>query len=243
MPTILDRTNLIMAGLERAKQANIARQESAELSRRRAEWSEHKAHQLRLKDRHSWIPLSPAATASVAAENTKVRPLALEAAKRLQEEGVQGLTKDDLWMRLGASAASAVKVTEEALRSAWQLQVEAIGDFEEPTSIERKVKSAPSPGNLAAFEDYKRAHFNYRSVVKQPLPSDPSALSVLNEAAATLRKVRERFDFSMPLEVKHFLEALEYGGAALGLLTPAVLDWLKQNDDINRFVIRVKATR
>lgn len=243
MPTILDRSKLIMAGLERATQANIARQEMAELSKRSGEWSERKAHLLRLKDRHSWIPLSPAVTAIVASENTKVCPLALEAAKRLQEEGVQGLTKDDLWMRLLASAASAVKVTEEALRSAWQLQVEAIGDFEEPTSIERKVKSAPSPGNLAAFEDYKRAHANYRSVAKQPLPSDPSALSVLNEAAATLRKVRGRFDFSMPVEVKHFLEQLEYGGAALSLLTPIVLDWLKQNDDINRFVVRVKAGR
>ncbi len=243
MPTILDRSKLIMAGLERAKQANIARQETAELSKRSSEWGERKAHLLRLKDRHSWIPLSPTATACVASENTKVRPLALEAAKRLQEEGVQGLTKDDLWMRLLASAAIAVKVAEEALRSAWQLQVEAIGDFAEPTSIERQVKHAPSPSNIAAFEDYKRAYINYRSVAKQSLPSDPSALSVLNEAAATLRKVRERFDFSMPVEVKHFLEALEYGGAALGLLTPAVLDWLKQNDDINRFVIRVKATR
>jgi len=41
-----------------------------------------------------------------------------------------------------------------------------------------------------------------------------------------------------PILEQVILKAIENGGASLELLTPDVLQWIRENDDSNRFVIK-----
>lgn len=241
MTTLLERCVTVRDGLARANQANQTRQEMAALSKRANEWIDlRKRHHLLLQ-RQKWLPLPPAVMASLVTTNAVVQPLTQEAATRLAEEGVQSLTKNDLWPRLLSSADCAIKAIEDALRSAWRQHVDAVGEFTAPTALERQILGTPS--NKDALEDYKRAFERYRSVAKQSLPSDPNALSDLTEAAVILRKVRERLNFSTPAEVKQFLDAVEWGGGPLQLLSPSVMEWLLKHDDIGRFVVKIRPGR
>ncbi len=241
MPSLLERCKTVRAGLDRANLANETRREMAALSSRAKEWGDRLSRHRQVRERQRWLPLVPEVMDAVESANAMVMPLAKEAAARLAAEGVHGLSKDDLWVRLLNSAEGATKVTEEALREGWREQVESLGEVTGPAVLERQV--SPTASNKEVLEEYKRAYDRYRNTAKAGLPSDPSALSVLKDAVATLRLVHARLNFSGSNEVKQFLSAVDQGGASLLLLTPAVLQWLQENDDISRFIVKTRSAR
>lgn len=241
MPSLLERCATVRAGLDRANLANETRREMATLSSRAREWTDRLSRYSQVRERQRWLPLVPEVMDVVELANARVTPLAKEVAARLAAEGVHGLSKDDLWVRLLNSAESATKATEEALREGWRQQVAALGEVTGPSVLERQVSSTAS--NKEILEKYSRAYDRYRSLAKVGLPSDPSALTELKEAVATLRQAHARLNFSGSNEVKQFLSAVDQGGASLHLLTPAVLQWLQENDDIGRFIVKIRSSR
>ncbi|MNT95810.1 hypothetical protein D3C72_2377640 [compost metagenome] len=56
-----------------------------------------------------------------------------------------------------------------------------------------------------------------------------------------LQGLREQLKGTAPEAIRLFLKAIESGGASLDLITPEVMEWLRENDDPNRFVVKSKA--
>lgn len=241
MPSLLERCKTVRAGLDRANLANETRREMAALSSRAKEWKDRLSRHRQVRERQTWLPLVPEVIDAVESANAVVMPLAEEASARLESEGVHGLSKDELWVRLLNSAEGATKATEDALREGWRQQVESLGEVTGPAVLERQV--SPTASNKEVLDEYRSAYDRYRSLAKAGLPSDPSALSALKDAVAVLRLVHARLNFSGSNEVKQFLSAVDQGGASLHLLTPAVLQWLQENDDISRFIVKIRSAR
>ncbi len=100
-----------------------------------------------------------------------------------------------------------------------------------------------TPANEVLLAMYKQHHAKYQAAVRSDLPSSAATQEELTEAVAALQGLREQLKGTAPDAVRVFLKTIETGGAALELLTPEVMEWLRANDDPTRFVIKPKATQ
>lgn len=238
MATLLEQCLEIREGLERANLANQVRQELATLSARAKEWSERKGKIKQWQPRLQWLPLNGDLQTEVTSANAEVVSCADRARQRLEESGVSGLSKDGLWISLLQCADKAIQKTEEGARAAWRAHVDQLGEVTPPGSLEGMVLRTPS--NEEAMARYRHHYTAYQNLVRQ-VPTDRTAVVGLQETVQRLREARAALTLSAPEDVRRFLNAVDLGGAPLTWLTPEVLQWLEQHDDISRFVVRPKA--
>jgi hypothetical protein len=66
------------------------------------------------------------------------------------------------------------------------------------------------------------------------MPSDKLGFARLKELSDQLKKIE--FDEDLSKEVQHFIAAANLG-AGLDLLTPTVIEWLKENELDNHYVV------
>lgn len=239
MPTLLEQCTEVQAGLTRAQQANLTRQELAALSKRAEEWSKRRERRLSVKARQNLVPTNAESLEEVCAANAAVVPLTVQAAQRLAAEGVQGLLQGGLWPQLLNRADSANEKTAEVVRQAWRAFVTSMGEVSPPAALERLAPR--TPGNDSALSDYRRYYTSYQSLTRQDMPSDAATVDAIRGAVDALRQARARLTLSAPEAVRRFLDAVDAGGASLQLLTSEVLQWLSDYDDIARFAIRSRA--
>lgn len=239
MPTLLEQCTEVQAGLTRAQQANLTRQELAALSKRADEWSRRRVRRLSLRAKQDLVPADATLVEEVRAANSAVVPLTVLAAQRLAAEGVQGLLQGGLWPQLLNSADSANEKTTEVVRQTWRKFLASIGEISPPDALERLAPR--TPGNDLALSDYRRSYAVFLSLSRQDVPSDSAVVDSVRGTVDALRQARSRLTLSAPDAVRRFLEAVDAGGASLQLLTSEVLQWLTEHDDIARFAIRSRA--
>lgn len=93
------------------------------------------------------------------------------------------------------------------------------------------------PGNKEAIERYKLLYqqfIKYRSTI----PKDDDEFVHLNEISTQLSEIKFE-DNDIPDDVRKFFEATSTG-ASLDLLTAEVIEWLRSNNLLSRYVVRAK---
>jgi hypothetical protein len=242
MPTLIQSCSQLRADLKKVKVANQTRQEISALQQRMREWEPHASTRHGLAEKARIVDPALLQHEEIAQADRTVKALAEQARKKLQAGGnVQDLTTDGLWTRLMSAAESANKQVSEIARAQWRHFVESLGHVDSPSVLEgRMLKTA---ANEALLATYKQQHAKYQAAVRDAWPTSAATQEELAKAVVALRGLREQLKGTAPESVRAFLKAIEIGGAALDLLTPEVMEWLRANDDPARFVIKPRVTQ
>lgn len=240
MPTLMERSQAALAGLQRARLANQTRKQLAAVQARATEWNTRISTRSAARKRMAVFPDHFATLPQeVAVADAAATALAREAQDLLRGDAdIDALYQEDLWTRLLAAADSANKAAADAARTAWDQVREEMGSMETPASLEARMPRTPA--NERVLADYKTQYQQYAALVRQGAPSSPSVLHDLSRAIERLREVQAGLTLSAPEAVRVFLRAVQQGNAGIDLLTPEVVAWLQANDDPARFVIKVR---
>ena len=241
MSTLIHTCSELRAGLQKAKVANQTRQEIAALQQRVREWGQHTKTRDMLTEKSRIVDSTLLARDDIVQADSNVRVLAKQAREILQAGGnVQDLSTDNLWTRLTTAAGSANGLVQNAARETWRQLVEGMGHVEPPSVLEGWMLKTPA--NQSILGDYKQRYAAYLAAARADLPASASTHGDLAKMVETLQGLREQLKGTAPEAVRLFLKAIESGGAALELVTPEVMDWLRANDDPNRYVVKPRAT-
>ena len=237
MTTLIQSCSQLRAGLQKVKVANQTRQEISALQDRMREWGQRVSTRQSLLDKTRIVDPSLLQREDIKQVDQGVLSLA-EQSRRLLEDGgnVQDLATDSLWTRLNNAAESANQLLREASCEQWRQFVESLGHIDSAAVLEGRMLKTPS--NEAILTKYREHYAKYQSAVRVELPSSASARLDLTSTVANLQELREQLKGSAPEAVRVFLKAIENGGASLELLTPEVFEWIRENDDQNRFVVK-----
>lgn len=239
MPTLLDACTQIRSGLQDVKVANQTRYEISALQDRIAEWDAIAKTRATLTQKGKVVDPALLTREDIQSIDAEVRQLAENARKALREGGeVQALAKDHLWTRLTARAKTSNEKVREAALQEWQGFVRSLGPIEHPSTLETRMLNTPA--NLETLMAYKDHFAKARSILQVELPATDSDKSILTAAVQSMQALKERLKSSAPEAARQFLRAVESGGASLRMATPEVMEWLRANDDPDRFVIKPK---
>lgn len=242
MPSLNQSCSQLRIGLQRAKVANQTRQEISALQQRMREWKQHASTRLGLVERARIVDPSLLQREDIAHADQGVKALAEQAKQVLLVGGnVQDLTTDSLWTRLISAAESANESVRNAARVQWRSFVDNLGHVDPPSVLEGRMLKTPA--NEVTLAIYKQQYAKYQAAGRNELPTSATTQEELTTAFAALQALREQVKGSAPDAVRVFLKAIDNGGAALELLTPEVMEWLRANDDLARFVVKPRATQ
>lgn len=240
MPTLINTCIQLRAGLQKVKTANQTRQEISALQQRMREWSQHASTRQTLAEKTLIVDPNLLALEDIAQADAKVKVLA-EQAKKLLEDGcsLQALAVDNLWGRLTSAAELANEVLKNAARDKWREFVESFGNVESPSILEGRMLKTPANETILGI--YKQNYAKYLAAVRADLPANASTYAELADTVETLQGLREKLKDTAPEAVRLFFKAIDNGGAALELVTPEVIDWLRKNHDPSQFVVKSRA--
>lgn len=138
------------------------------------------------------------------------------------------------WANLLKEVKAASADVSTSVVQSWKGYRQIVFTGEAPALIKGRI--AFTPANHAAFKTYEQLYQTFRAEFDK-LPADKAAIDRVKALAARLTQTAEAFDFDVPADVKRFLEAVQSGGAKLGLLTDAVHEWLNENDAFDNYRI------
>ncbi|MBX9456168.1 MAG: hypothetical protein KL863_09165 [Rhizobium sp.] len=150
------------------------------------------------------------------------------------EQKASALKKGAGWANLLNEMKTASTDVSAYVVGAWKGYRQTVFTGEAPALVKGRI--AFTPANNAAFKTYEQLHQAFRAEFDK-LPADQSAIERVKALAARLTETAKEFDFDVPADVKHFLEAIQRGGAKLDLLTEAVLKWLNESDAFDNYRI------
>ena len=240
MTSLMSRSIAAQEQLERTHQANQIRNQVSAIQARQTEWSNAKKPLIAAKSKLKWFTLDAEAVQATSDAMAAVAHLSSKA-KEVLVNGVDidDVSKGGLWLRMVKQATSSTDVLREEMRKAWRACIEATAALPEPDSI--RTLMMPSPANQAALKAYSECFQRYRLLRKSAEPSSQDDLKDLRDCEQELQRRYSEFVLDLPPAVRRFQQQLPLG-APLELLTPEVLAWLQQHDDLSRFVVRTKVT-
>jgi hypothetical protein len=242
MSTLINSCRQLRAGLQTVKVANQTRQEISALQQRMREWGPHATNRNNFAEKARIVDSALLQREEIAQAGRSVEALAEKARQVLRAGGnVQDLATDNLWARLINAAESANETVRETARAQWRQFVESLGHVDSPAILEGRMLKTPA--NEAILLTYKEQYARYLAAIRNDLPSSVATKEEVAHAVVVMQGLREQLEGTAPDAVRLFLNAIETGGAALELLTPEVMEWLRANDDPARFVIKPKATQ
>ncbi len=140
------------------------------------------------------------------------------------------------WDALLSEVDNAGRDLASEVAAAWKSHRQYVFAGETPAQIRGKL--ARTPTNDRAFEMYDLLYARLK-VAFDVLPPDAATIAATRKIAEDLEKTAKGFDFDVPADVKQFLEAvLSVKGAPLSLLTPSVLDWVRNHGGLDSYAVR-----
>ena len=124
---------------------------------------------------------------------------------------------------------------QENLKTSWQQYFDT-HYFSGLSPEKRKITLAKTPKNTEALRSYTRLYgefIKYRNVT----PNEAEEFQYIDKLSAQIGAIE--FQDDVPADVKKFLDSVQFG-ASLDLLSPPVVNWLKQNNLIENYIVRAK---
>ena len=207
------------------------------IDQRATQWEEKKTDLLSARQRADWLQLDLLQLAPYPEQFTHTQSLAQEAAQRLEERpDIEVLTVEDLWVRLLQTAQKAAGSAWQEVKRAWKLKLE---DFQQLTPTQQlRATASPLPHNgvlLTQYDVHYQAASRLAALEAPKKAGDPGTFDL---AIANCKILAGQLSFDAPKDVEEFFRAINTGGASLALVTPIVLTWLADNDQLSRFTVR-----
>ncbi|PPK37633.1 hypothetical protein CD175_15270 [Pseudomonas laurylsulfatiphila] len=239
MATLIEQCRALRGGLEQAHLANQTRHEISAFQERLREWEQLISSRQGLIEKMRFVDPTIRGELQIVETSAAAKALTKEARARLEAGGdVESLSVENLWARLRSATDAANSVVIDHVRKIWKAYIDTLGRVESPNTLENRILKTPT--NEQLLIQYRAAHISYQTVIRHELPVNEDSRRVVFDHVEALRKIHSQMDTSAPDSVRRFLKAVESDGAALELVTPEVIKWLAENDDQNRFVVRLK---
>lgn len=142
----------------------------------------------------------------------------------LKQKGIWGKFEERLREFQGVSSKNLVEVWRRHCQSNY---------FSGPEPLQRFARLSATPKNQKAKVEYESKFEELQNYLRK-MPSDKLGFARLKELSDQLKKIE--FDEDLSKEVQHFIAAANLG-AGLDLLTPTVIEWLKENELGNHYVV------
>ena len=91
--------------------------------------------------------------------------------------------------------------------------------------------------NRAVVEQFEAKRESFHNLA-QVIPSNSNTPREITRLSEELKQIKSQIDFCLPEEVAHFYRTIESGGAPINLLTETVLDYLRENNQLDNFRIK-----
>jgi len=148
------------------------------------------------------------------------------------------LTAGNRWPRLQASFAKVANALSQAAEDAWQDFKVTQLSFEAPENIKPRLPLTPE--NERALRTYQAEYTALSQELRMPASRRPPVQQMLRRAE-TLRRAIADMKHDCPPAITAFLAAVSTTtGVSLAQLTPEVLDWLRENELLGRYVVRLR---
>lgn len=148
------------------------------------------------------------------------------------------LKKGQVWSTMLEEMDSAARDLQAAVTVAWKSQWTSLFSGETPAAIESKL--AKTKPNQEALRVYQGLYSQFRALF-DGLPPDQATIERARILGNQLELAAKAFDYQVSPEVKAFLEAVQsVRGAPISLLTDEVLNWLRENENLDAY--RVKSS-
>jgi hypothetical protein len=225
------------------KQLEVARrgaQDGEAVDHRARQWSERLGDLQSARERADWLHVDLSQVALYSEQFTYTQQLAKEAVQRLEQRSdIGALTEGDLWVRLLETAQKTANATLEQVKRSWTLKAE---EFRQLTpSHQLRATASPLPQNDTLLSDYEVQYRVASRLAGQEGPKSAADPEAFSQAIETCGGLAAKLRFDAPKEVEEFFRAINAGGAALTLVTPTVLAWLADNDQLGRYTVRSSA--
>ncbi|WP_067105516.1 hypothetical protein [Sphingopyxis granuli] len=138
------------------------------------------------------------------------------------------------WTTLTRDLVAAATELAKDAKVAWKAYRGVIFTGDAPAVVRSRI--AGTDQNNSALTRYESKHQAFRMAF-ETMPSSTAEIVAVLQLASDLKTIAGEFDFAVPDDVKKFLEAVQARGAALTLLTPGVIAWLKDNDAFDSYRI------
>lgn len=189
------------------------------------------------RQRAEWLQIDLMHLAFYPDQLAYTRDLAQQAAQRLeQRQSVEVLTEEDLWVRLLQTTQKTAALARDQVKLGWRLRLEEYQQLS-PTQ-QLRATASPVPQNAMLLEEYDAQYRNASRLAALEAPKSASDPGNLFETIKTCRTLAAQLEFNAPKEVEDFFRAINAGSASLALVTPTVLVWLADNDQLDRFAVR-----
>ena len=158
-----------------------------------------------------------------------------QASEKFQAQPVSGTLRTGArWTQLTASLEAAAKNISDRTDVSWKEFLTTLFSGHPPNILEMQLTKTPS--NMAALEQYRTRYAKFMALRDAP-PSTQIALDQLLSHSKALGEIN--FQRDVPDNVRDFFEAAAISaGFPLANLTDPVLDWLRKNKLIGRYVVR-----
>lgn len=207
------------------------------LRERSTEWTEARAGWAKAVEQAGWIGMRPDHVPDCARMQLALRADAGEAAKRLGAmQDVASLATDPLWMRLLQATRKAAELLRGATQAGWRDLVESMERPIAPAALRAKVASIPA--NREILKRYEQVHATYERLAAQAAPRSAGDADALRTAEAECRAAVDGLSYDVPRAVEAFFRAVDGRTATLAVLTPDVLQWLREHGQLDQYAIR-----
>jgi hypothetical protein len=210
------------------------------LDHRRKEWRELWSGLEAAINQLDWMGLKQVGLEEHRSQVSTARGLILRAEEALSAGADNAaLTEGGAWAKLQKAINKTVEVLKEAVGIGWKQLVRDAGEFRAPEAIETSLPMS-RPGNRATMAAYREAYGAYSRLRRQQAPNGPEDVVRLRELAERLAETVSQFNFEqLPEAVRLFFAAIDSGqGAPLRLLTREVHEWLDEQEQLDKFVVK-----
>lgn len=207
------------------------------IDERMQQWSARSDDLRSARQRAEWLQIDLTQVASYPDQFAYTRDLAQQAAQLLeQRQSVEVLTEEDLWVRLLQTTQKTAALAWDQVKLGWRLRLEEYQQLS-PTQ-QLRATASPVPQNAVLLEEYDAQYRNASRLAALEAPKSASDPGNLFQAIETCRTLAAQLRFDAPKEVEVFFRAINAGSASLALVTPTVLVWLANNDQLGRYAVR-----
>lgn len=237
MTTLLQRCESVTIKFQQLTFARRHANQQRQVQERTREWKSSYDKLKNVNGLAACLPMDAKARTSVAEKRMHLRHNAEQVLQRLNAlDDIAQLTNDASWTRLLASVEGVTEELEIAIKSAWTSHIDEQGTLEDPAWLHNRVPSTPM--NDAAIAAYKVNYGVYAGLVKRTMPRSAADLAHLSQVIAACRTEVGKITFDVPPDIQRFLQAVQSDSATLASLTPAVLKWLGDEGQLERYRIR-----
>ena len=234
---LLEGLNSSLTQLDLARRVG---RDSAAIESRLRQWLSELAKMQSAHERAAWLEIEPSLVERYGEQLSYTRQLTEEAAQRLEATpDVSVLTEEDLWVRLLQAANKSAETILGAVKQRWATKV---AQFKELTPPNLLRATAPAlPQNEEALGDYDKNYGSASRLAAIEFPKTPSDPDELAQSIERCKAAAARLRFDAPTDVQVFFRAVNAGGASMTLVTPTVLVWLEENDQLHKYTVRGNA--